>query len=205
MCRKHVASQLWLGGGSYVQASRLKTVAPSSFMNGYQLPATRGNQAFGGLAWSYKVKMETFRCKTYALAYALASLLLTACAGDIDRFMENYKSAEGKDIDAVVKEIGMPDREGTIMGYKAYFWENTSHYSLVSAVPNTTTFSSYTPAGPVTTFGSGMSYQTNSGSFSCSLKMIVNKKGIVQESSYAGAPGGCQKYGPGLAHLAGRQ
>lgn len=143
MCRKHVASQLWLGGGSYVQASRLKTVAPSSFMNGYQLPATRGNQAFGGLAWSYKVKMETFRCKTYALAYALASLLLTACAGDIDRFMENYKSAEGKDIDAVVKEIGMPDREGTIMGYKAYFWENTSHYSLVSAVPNTTTFSSY--------------------------------------------------------------
>ncbi len=135
--------------------------------------------------------------KTKFFLTILALISLTACADNIDRFMNNYSGVKGRPVSAVVDAIGTPDGEATIMGKKVYTWGNQTYGLSIRPVMHNTTFSG--PGGTV--YGSGTSYVTEDYDLTCTYKVVADQKEVVREASYSGAPGACAKYGLGLEQL----
>lgn len=127
----------------------------------------------------------------------VAAVSLSACADNIDRFMNNYQGLKGKSVSALVAAIGTPDNENIVMGSKVYIWNNQSYYSSITPVTQNTTISG--PGG--TAYATTRSYVTEDYDLACTLKVVADKRGIIKEADYKGAPGACAKYGPGLEQL----
>jgi hypothetical protein len=137
------------------------------------------------------------KSKILCLGLTITLGSVTGCADNIDRFMNNYPGVKGKPVSALVEAIGTPDAETTVMNKKVYTWGNQSYGTTLRPVMHNTTFSG--PGGTV--YGSGTSYVTEDYDLACTFKVIVDKKDIVREANYSGAPGACAKYGPGLERL----
>lgn len=135
------------------------------------------------------------------LSCVFLGLLVSGCAGNLEKFQQGYPLLKGKYIEEVVAYLGTPDAEQTIMGKKVYEWRNTSYGVSSSPVTQNTTFTTYGATGPVTTFGTTTGYVTGTSEYQCSLKVVTEKNGIISESTYSGAPGGCSKYGPAIENL----
>lgn len=135
------------------------------------------------------------------LSWILLGCLVSSCAGDLDRFQQGYPLLKGKNIKEVVAYLGMPDTEQTIMGKKVYEWRNTSYGVSTTPVMQNTTFTTYGATGPVTAFGTTMGHIKGTSEYQCTLKVVTEKNGIVSESTYSGAPGGCAKYGSAIESL----
>lgn len=131
----------------------------------------------------------------------ILGLLVSGCAGDLERFQQGYPLLKGKNIKEVVAYLGTPDTEQTIMGKKVYEWRNTSYGVSSSPVMQNATFTTYGATGPVTTYGTTMGHVTGTSEYQCTLKVVTEKNGVISESTYNGAPGGCSKYGPAIESL----
>lgn len=134
---------------------------------------------------------------TRYLSFIASLLFLSACAtATLD---EGLPKLQGRHIDTAIKYLGLPDNEQQIAGRKVYVWGHQNNGSYIRPVTTPTTYTSYSPyGGSYVTYGRNTSYVTESYNYTCTIKVVVNNKDIIQSSEYSGNEGGCQYYADGL-------
>lgn len=96
----------------------------------------------------------------------------------------------GQPIDVAVSKLGFPNAEQTIMGKKVYTWSTTE--TGTSIVPTTSYSTAYVGTTPIS--AQTTTYSTQDYTLSCTLRVIVDDKGIVQNFNYTGNNGACFTY-----------
>lgn len=122
-------------------------------------------------------------------AMLLLGLVLAGCTS-FSVFDKELPKLVGQPIDVAVQQLGFPNAEQVIMGQKVYVW-NTSQTgtSIVPTTSFTTANVGTTPVSATTT-----SYTTQDYNLSCTLRLIVDDRGIIRRYNYSGNNGACFTY-----------
>lgn len=129
----------------------------------------------------------------------LLIISLSACAFDtLDKGLPRLK---GEHIDTAINYLGMPDEEQQIAGRKVYVWGHQNSGSYTTPVTQNHSYTAYGYGGPYTARGTTTSYVTQNYNYVCTIKLIVNKKDIIQSSEYEGNEGGCEYFASGISQL----
>lgn len=96
----------------------------------------------------------------------------------------------GQPVDVAVNKLGFPNAERNIMGKKVYIWSTTQ--SGTSIVPTTSYSTAYIGTKPVS--AQTTTYSTQDYTLSCTLRLIVDDKGVVRDYDYDGNNGACFAY-----------
>ena len=122
---------------------------------------------------------------------------LTACA--TDTLSKGLPLLQGQHVDTAIKYIGLPDTEQVIAGRKVYIWGHQNSGSYVMPITTPTSYTAYSPYGVAyTASGTSTSYVSQSYDYNCTIKMVTNKKDIIQSSEYEGNEGGCEYFAEGI-------
>lgn len=116
----------------------------------------------------------------------VALLLMAACEMSWDTLKRDMPSYAGQPIERVVARIGMPRGEQTVMGRKAYIWQNG--FTSTDVIPTTTT--GYVGTTPVQM----TTYNTQSTQLACTFRVFVNSENRVSGWDVTGNNGACQTY-----------
>jgi len=123
-------------------------------------------------------------------------MLLSACATQtMDQGLPQFT---GHSIETAINYLGVPDAEQKIAGRKVYTWGHQESGSYIMPVTSPTTYTAYGPGGVYTARGSTTSYVPQMYNYNCAIKMIVNKKEVIQSAEYQGNEGGCEYYASGI-------
>lgn len=125
--------------------------------------------------------------------------ILTACA--FDTLNKGLPRLHGQHVDKAIHYLGLPDSEMNIAGRKIYVWGHQNSGSYVKPVTTPTSSTAWGPSGMYTVRGTSTSYVTESYNYNCTIKMVANKKDIIQSSEYEGNEGGCEHFASGIDQL----
>ncbi len=127
-------------------------------------------------------------------------VFLNACA--TDTLNKGLPLLQGQHVDTAIKYIGLPDTEQVIAGRKVYIWGHQNSGSYLMPVTTPTSYTAYSPyGGAYTATGTSTSYVTQNYDYNCTIKMVANKKNIIQSSEYEGNEGGCEFFADGIERL----
>ncbi len=124
---------------------------------------------------------------------------LSACA--FDTLDKGLPRLQGQHIDTAINYLGLPDAEQNIAGRKVYIWGHQNSGSYVRPITTPTSYTAYGPYGTYTARGTNTSYVTESYNYNCTIKLVVNKKEIIQSSEYEGNEGGCEHFADNISKL----
>ena len=123
------------------------------------------------------------------LLKAIAVLALAGCVTP-DQINAGARSFEGKSYKEAFAALGFPDQEQKIADHTVYIWSNRNAGSYT--VPTTETATTY--VGGQTVYTTVQGTKTESYDWNCTLRLVVDPKGIVIEAKADGNIGGCQRY-----------
>lgn len=119
----------------------------------------------------------------------MAAPLLVGCQTfeNIDAGLADLK---GKPYQSAFKVLGFPDGEKSIAGYKVYVWgsRNSGSYS----VPTFNSSTAYVNGSPIYVQSQGT--RTETYDYYCTIEVIVNTAGVIENAKYDGNIGGCERY-----------
>jgi hypothetical protein len=126
------------------------------------------------------------------IAFCFSLALLTSCASQA--LNENLPHLQGKDIYLAIRYLGHPDAETTIAGKKVYIWGHQQSGTYLQTINTPYYGSAYGSAGSLTYQGQTTTVVPQSYNDTCLIKLIANKKGIIEDWQWKGNEDGCSHY-----------
>ncbi|MCM2451928.1 hypothetical protein [Agrobacterium vitis] len=123
---------------------------------------------------------------------AITAALMLALAGcqTFETMDAGLAGLKGRSYQTAFDVLGFPDGEKQIAGKRVFTWANQNSGSY--SVPTYNQSTAWVNGSPVQIQSQGTA--TESYDYHCRIDVIVNDKGIVEDTKYDGNIGGCERW-----------
>ena len=124
--------------------------------------------------------------------YFLLILFVASCSfGRLDAGLPLLK---GRNIETAIQYLGIPDAQMEIAGRDVFIWNNSYSVNIVTPVTSYSDATVYGYGGMATAYETSTTYVPETYNYSCTIKAITDKEGIINSLEYEGNEGGCSTF-----------
>ncbi|MBL8637820.1 MAG: hypothetical protein JNN09_04915 [Alphaproteobacteria bacterium] len=127
------------------------------------------------------------------------TVLLTGCA--TQKLNEGLPYLIDKPVKYAVSYLGYPNAQQTIGGNDVYVWGVSETFTAMQTVSNPFSVSGYDYGGGYSYSGTTTSQVPQTYNYSCTIRLVVDKKEIVRMADWRGNEGGCSHYADAMDQL----
>ena len=124
--------------------------------------------------------------------YFLLVLFVAACS--FGRLEAGLPLLKGRNIETAIQYLGIPDAQMEIAGRDVFVWNNAYSVNSVTPVTSYSNATAYGYGGMATAYGTSTAYVPETHNYSCTIKAIADKEGIINSLQYEGNEGGCSTF-----------